>query len=439
MTTPADAVRGTVLVVFATTMLAGCGSDPGATPTASPSTAASASPTTSPTATPIVAAFTGGVTPGEVTIDPTLPDALPLPEGIWEQTGPGWVLATYRPSYTTWHEYEVTSEVPESAKFVIYLMSPEGQRYQVLELDSDRSITLLSWTAGESRAIVEEQVGPGGGVWEVAYEYLDLTTGEATPFQAPSSWLVVKVATSDSVRIWGDQAANMGYIEREGEFTPLAEGWLPAGQALSPDGEWIAVHGIGIEGGGLPVPIGAARISTGEITSFPELDSLGYCSFHGWADSGALLVSCNPGDEDHHQYFEAEPSTGTVAESSYVAPADDPLGLYHDFWMSPGVWAGNAGRVPGTPFFGVGVEDHGTVTELHFFDKNGNPLDSPHLVAAVDGILYVEEGSGAAETVVLAYDPSTDRQTILLTCPPSPPDLDPNTFLSASVLWVVAP
>src|SRR5690349_21533340 len=112
--------------------LGGCtaaGADP--LESTSPSTPA-ASPTPAPS---ITVDADGRALPGFVTVHQELPPALPAAPGTLETTGPGWSLQTYRPEVAPVVTVSGVTPGFEPTVQVVYLVSPEGRRYQLLELD----------------------------------------------------------------------------------------------------------------------------------------------------------------------------------------------------------------------------------------------------------------------------------------------------------------
>lgn len=194
-------------------------------PAASPGSSASSSPASaspSPDSTSQGEHWgdiTGLAAPGEVTVDPFLPDALPLPDGLLADTERGWVLATYSPIYLP---AEYTEWNPVADVQVVYLVSPEGERYQVLELDHRRPMELLAWNAGDDHVIVRDErsyqkssdaVDPEEGWFS-----LDLSTGTVEPIslEIPEDVWPAGV-TAAGLRLW----VTFEWQEEEGSTTTL--------------------------------------------------------------------------------------------------------------------------------------------------------------------------------------------------------------------------
>ncbi len=461
MSIPTTIIRGGLLAILATTMLAGCGSEAPA-PTASPTVDASASPS----ATPAPPTFTGGVAPGEVTIDPSLPDALPLPDGIWDDTGPGWVLATFRPSVYQWHRDDENAPdlSVEATVQVVYLVSPEGVRYQVLELDPSQAITVESWSAGESRAYVWYCPGTQDNYCDDgSTNILDLGTGAMAPTDAPPGADAVAFTLPGPMRVWTSNAqfivspgVDGTFLERNGEFTELGDGWTIQ-WGPSPDGAWLGLDHWEKNGDAYTTTGDAlASLVTGEMVAIPEPTVIG-CGFVEWREGGTLLLNCLRDDEQdgitssEDVWFVFDPSTGAMTEIPRpVYSWEEPI-VSHNVLVSPGVWAGGYGF--GDPEMWdldatFGIDDHGTPIEVDIFDANGVRLETTGARTAVGGVVYISgqhaPGDMAGVASVIAYKPATGSQVVLLPEPPRGPTVDfRDAYGGVDVWgvtsWVVAP
>lgn len=454
-TTPRGAtlLGGALLLILTTSVLTGCGSE---APSPTTDATLSASPTTTPSS--------GLAPPGEVTIDPSLPDALPLPDGIWAETGPGWVLATYRPSIEPWSNEGTSDTTVEPTVQVVYLVSPEGVRYQVLELDPDWTYVIDSWSARESLAYVRTCPGTQACIHDQESTLLlDLTTGESTPSGAPPGANMVTITLPGDTRIWtsneqfivseGDGGT---FLEKDGQFTEFGDGWSIA-SGPSPNGAWMILEHWETSGDTFWIEGGAvASLVTGDMVTIPESPDR-FCRLQEWREDGLPILNC---PRDHEEdgihtsesvWFVFDPSTGAMNEIPIpVYSWEEPI-VSHDEVVSPGVWAGTYGL--GDPEMwdwepSIGIDDHGTLTKVDILDAEGVSLRSAWVQRAVQGVVYIEakhtdiDVSGFLN--VIAYDPTTGTQIVLL---PEPPgglvvDLADGSFESelwGVTSWVVAP
>jgi hypothetical protein len=397
-------------------------------PTATPSDEPSGSPLASPSTT-------GIAVPGQVTVDASLPSALPLPADIWSKTGPGWVLATYSPAVIT-YAGDANGPTVERTRQVIYLVSPAGTRYQVLELDPNDQVSISSWSAGENVAYIERcgaeafcqtQTGPT--------DVLDLATGDATPSAGPAGADYIGLTLPGSTRLWfgfdpsGDAQPYAGeaFLDRGGSFASFGGGWtLPR---TSPDGAWVSLqHWDPAPEGGSYASTGVLKVSSGAAAMSQEPEPGLSCQPYEWTDANKVLAWCT-GDPAGDRWFTVDPATLVSSEVASPLPALEGLSVSHDVPVAPGVWAGLYG-IEGAlmwtdPDGTVGIDDHGTLTKLVLVDASGVPLQTVWPSTAVNGVAYfvghqADVDQGSPETVV-AYDVKTGRQTVLVPSPPAGP------------------
>lgn len=107
---------------------------------------------------------------------PGLPPTRALPPGLLDATTPGWVLTVYRSERPA-----ADGQDPDVVVHTVVLVSPEGERYRVVDLPLDTAVSLLRWDAGSSEAVVRiEWVGQPAAE-SVPRAELDLVTGALTP------------------------------------------------------------------------------------------------------------------------------------------------------------------------------------------------------------------------------------------------------------------
>ena len=446
--------RTFAVVVGVAALLTGCGNS-GTGPSISPGSSASPG-SNSPGATtaPIDLAA-----PGKVTVDPSLPSADPLPAGIWASTTSGWVLATYRPSVEPTPDGEASQAIPATRQ-VIYLVSPDAVRYQVLELPVSPAIMITSWSAGDSHVFVRgcesDPCYRASGPTAV----LDLTTGAITPYDAPAGADSIAFSLSPTTRVWVREGDALSYqhpdpdstfLERNGTFTSLGGGWQVSG-GPSPEGTWLGLERWDANPDGTFVErVGVAALSTGAVRALPPFDNGLGCSPGGWLDTGAMLLTCYDGSGDGATYKSVVPSTGVITDlPSTPPPGSDEATVLHSVQVSPGVWAGPHGY--GDPELWdmestFGIDDHGTLREVPILDKYGVALPTVGAVAAVDGVVYLVGQRATRDepgtTTMLTLNPTTGKQTVLLPEPPGGPEAaiapdDYTIFAVGMTSWVVA-
>ena len=139
-----------------------------AEPVASPSAGQSTgvTPTKTATATPSPSASAHVI--GTVTTDPNLPPAKPLESGLLASAGEGWSLVRYGGTQSV----EPSTEGPQ----ILYLVSPDGDVYEVRNLGTGGDLRLADWAPGSSRVLILRGPSQGRNGFGTA-EVLDLETG----------------------------------------------------------------------------------------------------------------------------------------------------------------------------------------------------------------------------------------------------------------------
>ena len=162
-----------VVAVVLTGAWFGLGHRDGPAPAITPTPTATPSPSQSPLGDPVT--------------EPGFPPYYPMPDGLLQETGPGWVLATYMP----WLRSTANSReqrVPRDE--AVFLVSPDGTNYLVLRLNpveltpwglTPAVLGLRSWRAGATTAVIQqsplvEHSEPGSLLT------IDLLTGALRPF-----------------------------------------------------------------------------------------------------------------------------------------------------------------------------------------------------------------------------------------------------------------
>jgi hypothetical protein len=184
--------------------------DPVATP--SPSVTPSSSVTPSPSPSPSDTGFAWPGFSGEVTVDPHLPDAGSITPEVWAGTGPGWVLVSYR---------EAWGDAPTVGPQVIYLVSPAGERYELVNVPGD-TVSVLAWEAGSATAPVSVQ--PYGDAPYLGM--LDLVTGEVTSMDgyAPYLWSIAFL-DADGAPIWHGNDATSAWVSMSADGQQSEYAW----------------------------------------------------------------------------------------------------------------------------------------------------------------------------------------------------------------------
>ncbi len=409
----------------------GAGEEPAASPGASlspgesPTAGADASPTANPDASPVIT-----VAPGEVTAVPGLPAAQPLPDGIWSETGPGWILTTYLAANSP------DTGQPQAA--VLYLVDPAGTFYQVLELAPDR-LDVKAWDAGSTVALVEP-------CCDGELRSLDLLTGDMTA--APGD-----LAGIDGVTAVSADGRAVGFRRGEPDVQVIASasGTVEVGQTLydaefSPDGHYVATQGEVYD-----TSTGAQVRAASDLASGAE-----HCFYLSWWDSATLSAKCVTQPDPMPQEANGNNPRLILVDVASGAMTRD-LDFPSDGDRAP-VWvaldAGDAGALvlvgptSSAELAGAGHYGTGSTTLLkdgafRYVSFAVSPAGWSSEVRAAAGNLYLRswggdsgDGGGSIPEVVYRYDPGLDLMVVLL---PSPRADAPESAQNGLMSFFVAP
>lgn len=259
--------------------------DPTPSVSVTPTPSESSSPTPSATVVATLAPDVAGV-----------PSAFVAPPDLLEQTGPGWMLASYRPRYAP-----TGDESAERADDqVVHLVSPDGTHYAVATLPLDPTVRILHWDAGAQRARVQLWTDESITTHTPATTgWLDLRTGTVTldgpAFNPTGTYLTV---LPDGTELWSeDQDFDADTTE---DPNPGAEVY-----AVAPGGQPRLLDANAFWGYPLSLDPGAERFATLdgdglEITTIADatqqhigLDRpIDECDVIGWLDDTGVLIAC---------------------------------------------------------------------------------------------------------------------------------------------------
>ncbi|NUU19033.1 hypothetical protein HP550_17430 [Cellulomonas humilata] len=255
-----------------------------ATPTPTPSATPAPEPTTAPTLAPAVAG---------------VPSAFVAPPDLLEQTGPGWMLASYRPRYVPTDR----DDVEQADDQVLHLVSPDGAHYAVVTLPVDPTVDILYWDAGAPRARVRQWTEDERLLMTLtpatSTGWLDLRTGTVTldgpDFNPTGEFLAV---LPDGTELWSenkDYDENIDEDPNPGEeIYAVAPGAQP--RLLASDADWR--YHLSLDPGAERFAIldaeGVAITSVADGTQ--QHISLGRpaaeCDLVSWLDRTGVLAAC---------------------------------------------------------------------------------------------------------------------------------------------------
>ena len=399
-------------------VLSACGgADP--TPSSTPSP-----PVESPAPVPAVTADAEGkALPGFVTVSGELPPAQPAQNGLLEQTSHGWSLQTYRPQVEPVTNLDGVTPGFAASVQVVYVVSPDGKRYQLLELDPAKPIVIDSWTAGESVAYVR-QCDPLDCPPSTHTELLDLHTGELRPVDSHAAQMHIGATIAGSHRWWQD-GSTQSALETAGAFTASAESWLA--DSASPDGAYLAVVRGDPYSPYVTAGTGIVDVATGRLTDVATLWTEPLrCTPFRWRADDALDLSCYDPARAEWRVFTVGPGAQEMKENKSATATPPALGSWvePDFFVTDGVWAGpftaDAEQRLAPESSTVGIARNAGFEQLSVPDPT---VGTAHIVAAVAGVLYVEatQANNLSLTTAWSYDVATSTWTSLGELPPAGP------------------
>lgn len=408
----------------------GLGDRNGPPPVATPSP--SISPTLAPTPTPTVP-DDGLAAPGMVTVDPLLPEAQPLPPGMLEDPPAGSLLVTYGT------DPESLGDVHQ----VIWLVTPAGERYQVLEVM--REITVQTWEPGSHVAVVSV-------CCDASVVLLDLLTGELTEgwqdgFGVAADRLLG--ANPDGEQVWAAQGTSQDYAmvgaivigAADGTTRSVAVAPAPVSSAaLSPDGKHVVLNEAADEGFAVSSygPTRIVDLETGAETLLRDADGVGLmCSEVGWQDDStaicaarrsAAVAQADPAPADSDRLVTIDVSTGAtriVAEwarlgfqLSDVVAVD---GGYAGIGIPYNLAGGGVGTVDPTASEVVFLDADGSLTRFEYPGVLPGSGDSPvRVLGAVDSHVLVQVPAGYQSAPLFLLEARTGLVTELVPSTPGP-------------------
>ncbi|WP_062318170.1 hypothetical protein [Demequina maris] len=352
-----------------------------ATPTPTPSISASPTATPSPERTLDDPGFAGTVTESD-----HLPSAEAITPEVWASAGSGWSLVTYQ---ERWYDGEDWPTGPQ----VVYLISPHGERYQLIELPGDVTYEVYGWEPGATTATAVRTSGEGLEPEAFStFGTLDLVTGaysdgtEAIP-EGTGWWSRL---TLDEAGAPVFRAGSLGLDSPSMYFTVdggSTAAWQPAADlpdALSQvqnDGDWCLLRTS------FPDGSRAFDCADGDHTSLLQLE----------ADGGTTVLHSG-------SYSESLGATGaaTVVGDHLVVEA----GQAGYDWCPTGLYELDGGTLKEVP--GTGDEVHPGPSIWRFAGASGT-------------VLYTEVTAGcggdSSPRVLVAADLDTGEWTELVPFP----------------------
>jgi hypothetical protein len=358
---------------------------------------------------------------------------------------------------------------------VVYLISPEGTRYQVAEFDPMYYFAITAWTAGETVATISFCDEPHDCDWKPTAS-LDLETGTELWDEDSFGGAVQYISTlPDGTRIWAEQGIGGGYLETGGQgnrrWTEIDRRWSAFYPVIaSPDGNYLALgtsdewlRSPSLAGGINGSEVLIRSLTTGEETLTPSLDGDWSCTPRDWLEPTRLAIACGsvtemsgwvpyiynlltgeltPGAEGHYnddywpRYSEPyEPYVRRDVQLDYGQYA----GLYYDGLPDQ--------DVPQDSPESFWIDDHGTLTPVTLRNPEGKAFSYTEIDSHVGPLIYVLASSSnyyRTDETLIVYNMDTGSQSILFGPPLAgptvgwDPEVDESAWALAVLNWAVA-
>ncbi|WP_448630788.1 hypothetical protein [Cellulomonas soli] len=264
-----------------------------------------------PVATPTSAAATPPVTSAP-TAPVGMPPSVPLPAGLLTEAQPGWVLTVHVPTSAAAQDVDpgllgsTEGLTRNRVGAALFLVSPAGARYHLIDLPLDSPLEVVHWTAGTERALVNVgklERGEGTPGW------LDLTTGAITGLTTEKVSVFLGV-TPDGASVWQGQGDEDGLeVVELGPDGAVVHRWTDLGDAyeplLSPQGTHVALAG--------PTGMRLLTLADGGVRQLEDSESES-CGPVAWPSETELFVWCVDISPD------AETTQGRLYRQSVDAP-----------------------------------------------------------------------------------------------------------------------
>ena len=278
------------------------------------------------------------------------PAAHQMRDWVWNYVGAGWSLQSFSASAGV---YSATSPVASGA--VIYLVGPEGEKFELQDLAPEYSqgLRVVSWQVGARTAHIvwagdHEASIPAGGA------EIDLTTGKILPIVFATPWGVSSTVAPVAVSAAGNELWE-AWLGRHVRFYRYGavDGWtvanvndLPGVDDLDAKGGWRLASADGdtsvstrpdgatvlferrdsVGTAGAPKQVATYDVDSANYSRADVAAQLvGDCTLSAWVDAGSVRYVCSPTKTSHVVRLPSAPAFDNAAGVS-AYPRLNPIG-----------------------------------------------------------------------------------------------------------------
>ncbi|WP_426593845.1 hypothetical protein ACPPVS_18980 [Cellulomonas sp. McL0617] len=427
-----------------------------------PAVAPTSSPTVAPS--PDASTPTPSATPAPTVVPDAilgLPPTLPLPPGLLQQTTPGWVLAVYGSAEPDLGTEDFGDTLPGFLAHTVVLAAPTGELYRVVDLPPEMGLSLLTWSAGSTTAIVRVDWQGDYGQGAVPRAELDLTTGTITPRPIATTesgiddWYFDGVA-ADGSEVWRTPTSTDAVTADV--YSVAADG---TGRRLGAMGRTMLLDPTGRRGVTPPdsstTTFDLVDLVAGGTTHHDYGVAGKACDVVGWLDPDALLAMCvtsgfdrwadqPSGVSDAQDWASADPGMYRIDigahRSSLLAPLTQSEPLAYT-WEGAWVRSGEVAYPAGQPYLRVRDCDDAVFSwsgdGQTLVQGPGDSSDNYLSATTAGDRLFVASSPGcagdAAPLKLTVHSLTSGESTVLLPAPPLTPAVQ--KWASGVESWVV--
>ena len=370
------------------------------------------------TASPTTAAPTPSSTPEApvVPISFGQPLSAPVTDSLFASASEGWSLALVTPAYRVDGSTE-----EQSATTSLYLLSPTGDRYKVLDLPENMPMMvnqLVHWEAGAPQVWIDTftQDGVHGYAW------LDLRTGELTGAPGPTPGAAWIGLAANGSTIW--DADGVYYVVAPDGTTTSQTAAATLSRRMTPTMDPTRTYLFG--------DAGMLDLETGRVQPVIGAGAdVGACNVDGWLDDTHPMLRCAVGDSSTLLRTVFAPASASII-------FDEPVFADPSMASAEGVESLPDGRLVGTMtvdgVYGVfAVTPDGTATLIQ---DVGQAEDTAGVdLTVVGSTVFINQGE-----IVTAHDLASARSYELTAMPTESGaqyGLGPLTWTGGPRSWVM--